>query len=85
MVEVTGEKLNRGAGTGWRYPAFITCMAQTLTLNDLRRLSKTLETEHLTDTLCIVVFVSIMYGSLNDLIIRIIIIIVYMQIFVSLL
>ena len=49
----------------------------------LRRLSKTLETEHLTDTLCIIVFVSIMYGSLNDLIIRIII--VYMQMFISLL
>ena len=55
-----------------------------LTLNDLRRLSKTLETEHLTDTLCIIVFVSIMYGSLNDLIIRIIII-VYMQMYISLL
>ena len=27
-----------------------TCMAQMLTLNDLRRLSKTLESEHLADT-----------------------------------
>ena len=54
-------------------------MAQTLTLNDLKRLSKMLETEHLTDTLCIIVFVSIMYSSLNDLII---IIILCMQIFV---
>ena len=59
-VEVTGEKLNRGTGYGLEIPCIYHLYGPDATLNDLRRLSKTLETEHLTDTLCIIVLVCIM-------------------------